>query len=251
VIGGSRGFAPAQSTHQRILDRLAGDLVDEIQHIANGTAPSLVETPGSQGLRHRINVLDTAVRISTNHGVTDRLQRHLCTLLLGEYSLFGTLAFRDVRNRTLIADGFVAGVAQGPGVFEYHDLLPVTPAHAELGIANFTFRLHCPHELRPISGVPVQHRNARQRVEFLSASEAEDGDECRVDRQQSPIPCALVDTFRDAFKQAAELCLAGAQRLFCKAALDGDARQLGGMSHDLGFAGRRKSGLTAIDPKGA
>src|SRR6266702_1837170 len=117
MIGRRTGLATAQGTHQGIFDRLARDLVDETQYIADGAAASLIETPGRQGFGHRIDVFDAAIRIGTDHGVTDRLQRHLCTLLLGEYSLLGAFAFSDVRNRTLIPDDPVSSIAHCTRIF--------------------------------------------------------------------------------------------------------------------------------------
>src|SRR5579862_9211755 len=128
--------------------------------IADRTAAGLVETPGSQSLSHGIDVFDTAIRIGTDHRVTDRLQRHLCTLLLGKYSLLGAFAFSDVRNGTLIPDDPVTSIAHRACIFEDHDLLPIPSAHPKLCTADLAFRFHEPHELGPVGGVPIEHGNA-------------------------------------------------------------------------------------------
>src|SRR5882757_4177253 len=54
-------LAAAERADQRVFDRLAGDLVHEIQHIADGPAARLREAPRREALGHRIDVLDATV----------------------------------------------------------------------------------------------------------------------------------------------------------------------------------------------
>src|SRR6185437_4809374 len=95
-------LAAAERAHQRILDRLARDLVDEIQHIAQGAAARLIQAPSREALGDGIDVLDAALGVGADHRIADRLERHLRPLLLGEDSLLGALSFGDVRNSSLV-----------------------------------------------------------------------------------------------------------------------------------------------------
>src|SRR5581483_6354371 len=106
-------------------------------------------------------------------------------------SLLGAFAFSDIRNRTLIPDDPARGIAQCTRVFQDYNLLSIASAHPEFRVANLTFRLHTPHELGTVGGVPIEHGNAWQCVEFLSATVAENGNESGIDRLQSPLARAL------------------------------------------------------------
>ncbi len=125
--------------------------------------------------------------------------------------------------------------------------MPVAPPHEELCIADLTFRLHAAREIGPVRGVPVQHHNARERVQFLGRLVAHYGDERRVHGLEAPVPAALVNPFRDAFEQPPELRLAAAERLLREPPLDGDAGKLGCVAHDFRLFRSRQARLTTID----
>src|SRR5437660_115108 len=145
VVGGGAALAATQHAQQRIVDRLARDLVDEIQDLADRAAARLLQAPGRQALGDRIDVFDAPLGIGADDGVANRLERHLRPLLLGEHRLLGALALRDVRNRTLVAHDAVFSVTHCARVLQNHDLLPVAPAHTEFCVAYLTFGLYLPH----------------------------------------------------------------------------------------------------------
>src|SRR5690348_12985256 len=95
-------LAAPEGAHQRILDRLARDLVDEIEHIAKGAATRLIQAPSREALGEGIDVLEADLGVGTDHRIADRLERHLRSLLLGKHSLLGALSFCDVRNGSLV-----------------------------------------------------------------------------------------------------------------------------------------------------
>ncbi len=168
MIGRYAALAAAQGAHQGILNRLARDLVDEIEHVRERTSPGLIETPCGQRLGDRVYVLDPPFGIGADDRVADGLERHLCPLLFGEHGLLGALAFSDVRNRTLVPHNSIGSVLHSAGIFEDDELLPVPPAHEKLRIEDLPFRFHAAHEIGAVRGVPVQLDNVRQGVEFLS-----------------------------------------------------------------------------------
>src|SRR6185503_16718390 len=114
-----------------------------------------------------------------------------------------------------------------------HELLAAAMARDELEIADLAFRLHSPHELEALGRIPVQRLGTRQRVDLLGVRVAENVDEGRIDRNESTVATALVHAFRDGLEQPTEFRFALAQRFFCKAPLDSDARELRGMRHGL------------------
>ena len=135
MVGRRAALAAAEHAQQRILDRLARDLVDEIQDLGDRAAARLLQAPGRQALGNRIDIFDATLGIGADDGVANRLERHLRPLLLGEHRLLGALTLRDVRNRTLVAHDAVLSVTHGARVLQNHDLLAVAPPHTEFCIA--------------------------------------------------------------------------------------------------------------------
>src|ERR1700681_4589979 len=249
VIGRRAALGAPEHAGEGVLDGLAGELVDELEHRADRLAARFRNTPGGQGLGDRVNVFDAPCGVGADHRIPDRLQGHLRALLLGEHGLFGALALGDVGDRALVAEDATGAIAHRARVLQDHQLLDVAPAHEELRIPNLPFRLDAAGELGAIGGIPVKRRSARQRVQLLGVAVAEHGDECRIDRQQPAAPPALIDALGDTLEQTAELRLTAAQRFLREAPLDRDARELRGARHDLRLRWRRQSRLAAVHPE--
>jgi hypothetical protein len=248
-----RGVAAALAEHaqQRIVDRLARDLIDQRQHLPDRLAARLIEPPRGQVLGRRIDVIDPPVRIGADHRIADRLQRDLRALLLGEHLLLGALALGDVGDGALVADDPPGGIAHRAAVLQHHHGRPVAPAQHELGVADLPLALDLLGEAGPVLAIPVERRHVAQRVELLGTVVAEDADEGGIDRLQTPLGPALIHTLDDGLEQAAKLRLARAQRLLGHAPLDRNAGDLRRMRHDAQLPLSRQSRRGMIDPEAA
>src|SRR5688572_991137 len=94
------GPRAADRHRQRILERLAGLLVEGAVDLFDGPTHRVLEPPARELLGHGIDVIDRAVRIRRHDAVTDGLQRDLRGFLLAEQRLLVELAFGDVELDT-------------------------------------------------------------------------------------------------------------------------------------------------------
>ena len=244
-------FAGTQSDEQRILERRPRRLVNDAEHIADGTPACFVDRPARENARNRVQVVDAAGCIRRYHGIADRLQRNLGTFLFGEDRLLGLLALGDVGDRALIADDVAGVVAHRVRALEHHDLLAVASAQAELRIADLALAVEAPHEIGAVGGKPVAHRRARQCIKLLGRRVAEHPHEGRIHRQQAPITRALVHAFHRVLEELPELRFARAQGRVGRAALDRNAGQLGRVLEQLQLVAGGQSDLPPIDAERA
>ncbi len=83
-------------TRERVLERLAGLLVEGTEDLVDRPTHRILEPPAGQLLGHRVQVVDRPSRVGGDHAVADRLQRDLRALLLAEQRLLVELALGDV-----------------------------------------------------------------------------------------------------------------------------------------------------------
>ena len=88
--------AAADRDRQRVLERLAGLLVEAAEDVVDGPALRLLEAPAGELLGDRVEVLDDQRGVGGDHAVADRLQRDLRALLLLEQRVLVELALGDV-----------------------------------------------------------------------------------------------------------------------------------------------------------
>jgi hypothetical protein len=86
----------ADRHRQRILQRLAGLLVEGAEDLLDGAALAVLEAPAGERFGHRIDVIDDTLGIGGDDAVADALQGDLRALLLAEQRLLVQLALGDV-----------------------------------------------------------------------------------------------------------------------------------------------------------
>ena len=91
-----RARAPDRN-RQRILQRLAGLLVEAAEDLVDDAALRVLQAPAGELLRHRVEILDAALGVGRDHAVADRLQRDLRAFLLLEQRVLEELALGDVQ----------------------------------------------------------------------------------------------------------------------------------------------------------
>ena len=87
---------PSYRYDQRILERLAGFLVEPSKDLVQWPTAGVVDFPARQFLGDRVHVFDIAISVCGDDTVADGLQRNLRTLLLPEQCFFVELALRDI-----------------------------------------------------------------------------------------------------------------------------------------------------------
>ncbi len=93
---GLDGAAAADRHRERVLERLAGLLVEPAEDVVDVPALGFLEAPAREVLRDRVQVLDGQVLVGRDHAVADRLQRDLRAFLLLEERVLVELALGDV-----------------------------------------------------------------------------------------------------------------------------------------------------------
>ncbi len=86
----------ADRNGQRILERLAGFLVEGAEDLVDRPSLRVFQPPAGQLLGDRIDVFDAGARVGRDDAVADRLQRDLRAFLLAKQRLLVELALRDV-----------------------------------------------------------------------------------------------------------------------------------------------------------
>ena len=81
---------------QRILQRLAGLLVEGAKNLLNRLAHRIFQPPASEIFGNRIDVIDYRGGVGRDYTVADRLQGNLCALLFAEQCFFVELALGDI-----------------------------------------------------------------------------------------------------------------------------------------------------------
>src|SRR5690606_22346236 len=98
--GGTHRLDGARATDrhsQRILERLAGLLMEAAEDLVDAPALRMLQAPPGELLRDRIEILDAALRVGGDDAVAYRLQRDLRALLLLEERFLEELALGDVQ----------------------------------------------------------------------------------------------------------------------------------------------------------
>ena len=169
----------AHGDRERVLERLAGLLVEGAEDLVDGAAKAVLEPPAGQLLRHRVQVLDAAVRVAGDHAVADRLQGDLRAFLLAEQRLLVQLALGDVEldadqaaQPALVVDAG-AGAADDPAPLPVRVLEPV---HAL--------------EHRRLAGDVVAHRgrHAREVLRVHHAVPVRRGDHVALGESEHALP---------------------------------------------------------------
>ena len=93
--GLDRARAPDRD-RQRILQRLAGFLVEAAEDLVDDATLRMLEAPAGQLLGDRIQIFDAALRVGGDDAVADRLQRDLRAFLFLEQRVFEQLALGHV-----------------------------------------------------------------------------------------------------------------------------------------------------------
>ena len=86
----------ADGHRERILERLAGFLVESAEDLLDGASLAVLEPPAGEGLGNRIDVVDHALGVGGDDPVADALQRDLGALLLAKQRFLVQLALGDV-----------------------------------------------------------------------------------------------------------------------------------------------------------
>jgi hypothetical protein len=95
----------AQHDLDRIGQSLARRLLEGLAHDIQGLPAGLERAPTRQRLGDRIEVVDQAVDVRGDHGIADRLERHLRALLFGKQLCLGELPVGHVADRSRHALG--------------------------------------------------------------------------------------------------------------------------------------------------
>src|SRR5215472_3173590 len=90
------GANAADRHRQRILERLAGLLVEGAEDLLHRASHGVFQAPAGELFRHRVDVVDGGAGIGGDDAIADRLQRDLRALLLAEQRLLVELALSDV-----------------------------------------------------------------------------------------------------------------------------------------------------------
>ena len=188
---GQLDHAPlAQAADDRVLDRLAARLVDQVDDLADRTARGLGRIPAGELLGDGVQVLDTPFGVGGDDGVADRLQRDLGLLLFLEQLDLGALALRDVRDRALVADDLSVLVADQARVLDYGDDVPVAPAQLVLGVAHYAVAHQTGHHCVAVRGIHIQFARRGQGEQVVRALVAEHPTSAGLTDSSRPSPVA-------------------------------------------------------------
>ncbi len=155
----------ADGDRQRVLHRLAGLLVEAAEDLVHLAPGGIVQRPASELLRHRVEVLDTTVRVRGDHAVADGLQRDLRVLLLAEQRFLVELLVGDIELDPDQAQHPALIVHEGLGAAHHPAPFAGTMAHAMHALEQLRLALevvadlalHPHHVLRMHQLAPVRH----------------------------------------------------------------------------------------------
>ena len=153
----------ADRHRQRVLERLAGFLMEAAEHLLDRAPLAVLEPPAGQRLGDRVDVVDDAAGIGRDDAVADALQRDLRAFLLAEQRLLVELAVSDVeldadqaQEPPLVVDPGL-GAADDPAPFA-GGVAHAVHALEEGGLAGNMVadrRLHPRHVVRVDQQTPV------------------------------------------------------------------------------------------------
>ncbi len=237
----------AEAAHDRVLDRQARRLTDQVEYVADRTAGRFGRVPAGELLGDRVQVLDAPFGIGGDDRVADRLERDLRLLLFLEKLDLGLLAHRDVGNRTFVADDLAVLVAQQSRVLDHGDGSAVASAELVLRIADHAVAREPCHHSVTIGGVHVQPACRGQAQQLFGTFVAEHSHQRRVDRLEPPVSRRTVDTLDHVLEEFAISRLAAPQCLLGPLALDRDPGQRREARHQFEIALERASRLAEVE----
>ena len=158
------GAIPANRYRQRILQGFAGLLVKTAKDLVNRPAACVVDLPAGKSLCNGIDILDVAIRIGSDHAVTDRLQRNLRALFLAKKGIFVELSVGNVhldaeqplQATVTVDDRFGSALHPAPfTILVLHAMDRLEKRRVAFKVLPHP-RLHARHVVRMNKPIPVQ-----------------------------------------------------------------------------------------------
>ena len=222
VFGERNDTAFLEASHNRVVDGRARVLVDDRHDIDDGLAARATHVPPRQVLRHRIDVIDTAVGVSCDHAVADGLQRDLRTLLFLENAGFRMFAVGDIGDRSFVRDNVAIVIVNGAPILQNDNFLAVLAPQPVLEVLDESLGLETSKNALAVDRIDVQHRGTAGCLQILHAVETEHFDERGIRGNKVAVARGDIHPVDDVFEQAPVAGLGTAETIFVQLPLDRD-----------------------------